>query len=491
MTEGKDTIPRRGVRYLIILTIIAGLATVGTTAPSAASTEDMKIALSLAQLLRSARTVISKNQNLINDANKGDKGLTGEAVLKLAIANYVKAKGKDPRSHDPHSRESRLLQAQMTSIREVMEDHQVTINRRGLGFKGFVPEYYGAGCLKCNGEPKGELDVTVYPKEGGRLDELGEVISITLYRSRFSIFVRLVVLSTVLLVMTIGSVTLLSWQFSRHVEATNEQSQLVTVVKTANSASKTFGDLKYWLTDLAVSLFMRSERKVREAQATLDGELVKLEPYAGEAVAVIRREVDALMNKALMAVDAYTDDERVIGNSLMAAGRAHIRAVDERLGELVNKLEAEAFAKSAITSRDAKNAVDISIIIVVGASVFGFGLTFLVLRSITVPLNNLVEAMSAITEGNLNIELPKPGHQAGGKGNPGPGQVPRTKPQPDPQVQSRQCADLRQRGQPAAAGQRWVRRRRPGTRGMGRHTARPSRDNAIEGIGVRVRWAHL
>ena len=49
-------------------------------------------------------------------------------------------------------------------------------------FRVLVPEYYGAGCLRCHGEPKGEIDVTGYPKEGGKLGDLAGAISITLYR---------------------------------------------------------------------------------------------------------------------------------------------------------------------------------------------------------------------------------------------------------------------------------------------------------------------
>ena len=49
-------------------------------------------------------------------------------------------------------------------------------------FRVLVPEYYSAGCLTCHGEPQGEIDVTGYPKEGGKLGELGGVISITLFR---------------------------------------------------------------------------------------------------------------------------------------------------------------------------------------------------------------------------------------------------------------------------------------------------------------------
>ena len=44
-----------------------------------------------------------------------------------------------------------------------------------------VPEYYAASCLSCHGGPKGEIDITGYPKEGGKEGELGGIISITLY----------------------------------------------------------------------------------------------------------------------------------------------------------------------------------------------------------------------------------------------------------------------------------------------------------------------
>ena len=44
-----------------------------------------------------------------------------------------------------------------------------------------VPEYYGAACLSCHGEPKGEIDITGYPKEGAKLGDLGGVISIAIF----------------------------------------------------------------------------------------------------------------------------------------------------------------------------------------------------------------------------------------------------------------------------------------------------------------------
>ena len=48
------------------------------------------------------------------------------------------------------------------------------------------------------------------------------------------------------------------------------------------------------------------------------------------------------MARAFEAVDAYTNDRRVIGNSLMAVARVHISAVDERLAQMVAKLRDQA-----------------------------------------------------------------------------------------------------------------------------------------------------
>lgn len=49
-------------------------------------------------------------------------------------------------------------------------------------FRMMMPEYYANSCLSCHGSPKGETDITGYPKEGGKEGDLGAVISITLFR---------------------------------------------------------------------------------------------------------------------------------------------------------------------------------------------------------------------------------------------------------------------------------------------------------------------
>ncbi|MBL4906923.1 MAG: hypothetical protein JKX94_05670, partial [Sneathiella sp.] len=60
-----------------------------------AAESNEEIALNLATLLRSARAVISDNQKLINDASKGDKGLSAEFVVAKAKENFMEATGKN------------------------------------------------------------------------------------------------------------------------------------------------------------------------------------------------------------------------------------------------------------------------------------------------------------------------------------------------------------------------------------------------------------
>lgn len=128
-------------RGLSLLLVASSILISGVTGLGAANdaTESRTVADSLAKMLQSARAVISKHQEDINDPKRGDKGLTAAVVLAEADANYKAATGIDPASYDPATRQGRMLKAQRDAIVEVINDNQAIINREGLGFKGFIP----------------------------------------------------------------------------------------------------------------------------------------------------------------------------------------------------------------------------------------------------------------------------------------------------------------------------------------------------------------
>ena len=100
---------KRGLAIALVLAVLA--APLGLSRVSAEDQSDQVIAGRLAEFLRSARTVISQYQELINDQAKSDKGLTGERVLAEATVIYQKQTGENPAAVDPGSKEGRLLRA--------------------------------------------------------------------------------------------------------------------------------------------------------------------------------------------------------------------------------------------------------------------------------------------------------------------------------------------------------------------------------------------
>ena len=175
--------------------------------------------------------------------------------------------------------------------------------------------------------------------------------------ARYSILLRLVLLSGVLLAFLLATNAFLSSRLARNATAISDGASAIQTLTLANAASTHFGELKYWLSDLSVSLLVRSERNAKTARAALDQELSALESIAPDRVAVIRTEVAGLFEQSMKAVDAYTNDQRVIGNSLVAKGQEHIRRVDEELGALVAEREAQAVATSEAAHAEAVRAV--------------------------------------------------------------------------------------------------------------------------------------
>ena len=209
----------------------------------------------LAKLLESGRAVIERNQSLIDDPHKGEKGFTPELFEQQVVAEFHVKTGIDlnalptaPVSLRIPPLAKELLPALMQASRDVIRDAQVVINQRGIGYKNFIPAtygsqasarfskaahvrlkqtaiqprnpknepdeyeasvlkwlsarpraeayvselteegrtlrvvmpiYYAKDCLACHGEPKGDLDISGYPKEGHREGDLAGAITVT------------------------------------------------------------------------------------------------------------------------------------------------------------------------------------------------------------------------------------------------------------------------------------------------------------------------
>jgi len=224
--------------------------------------------------------------------------------------------------------------------------------------------------------------------------------------SHVSIRARLIFLSVLWLVILAVSSALLIRELMRHSQSLAEQARLVSIVRTATTASKHFGDLKYWLTDLAITQLASSQENAAAAKVRLDQDLKAIAAVHSEGVAAIGREVDTLTDLARRAGEAFSGDDSAEGNALLAQARSRILNIDDEIDTIVAQVEQQALAGRDASAREAERVVELSIMGGMVALALALGLTALVVRSITVPLKRLEGSMAAITRGELDVRIP-------------------------------------------------------------------------------------
>ena len=151
----------------------------------------------LAAQMAAIKEVMDEHQEAINRPGVGFKGFVpavfgrlvnerldekvgDEARVKVtAPAELVRNRKARPDAWEAAAIEDALKSPEWPEGKVFAAEAEV---RGRPAYRVLVPEYYSAGCLTCHGGPKGEIDVTGYPKEGGALGDLGGVISVTLFR---------------------------------------------------------------------------------------------------------------------------------------------------------------------------------------------------------------------------------------------------------------------------------------------------------------------
>ena len=226
---------------------------------------------------------------------------------------------------------------------------------------------------------------------------------------RLTIRARLILLSGALLGVLVGTNLYLTRILANNSQAAARTSDLVDLIAVANDARIAFGEVRYWTADLAVSLLTASERNAAAARDRMNQRLDRLAVQNPQLVADVRTEFAQFEKSAADAVDAYTNDRRIVGNSLLAQARQHSVVVDQLLASLVTKLEDEArVARDRVVS-DAAEAARVSLLTVLAAVLAGALLTFFIVRSIAKPLSRLIGTIDRLGAGDLDVTIPKPG----------------------------------------------------------------------------------
>src|SRR3954447_18079302 len=89
---------------------------------------------------------------------------------------------------------------------------------------------------------------------------------------------RLVLLSGALLLVLIATNVYLSRKLADNTTGTIETANLLGAIERANNAQIAFGEMRYWMTDLAVSLLTLSETRAKAAEERTRRYLDELAP---------------------------------------------------------------------------------------------------------------------------------------------------------------------------------------------------------------------
>jgi signal transduction histidine kinase/HAMP domain-containing protein len=227
--------------------------------------------------------------------------------------------------------------------------------------------------------------------------------------ARLTIRTRLMLLTCAGLFVLIATNAYLTKKLAENSAGMVTAAELLKSIEEANSTQIAFGELRYWMTDLAVSQLTMAERNAAAARARVEQHLDQLQPWNPQRIATVRSELAQYEDLAGKAVEEYTEDRRVIGNSLLAQARQHSLVADQLIASIVQELTGAAIAARQRVVAEAERATGLSQFIVAAAVVIGSLLTFLVLRSIVVPLRRLTEAMAGLNAGDVDVPIPEAG----------------------------------------------------------------------------------
>jgi signal transduction histidine kinase/HAMP domain-containing protein len=223
---------------------------------------------------------------------------------------------------------------------------------------------------------------------------------------KLSIRTRLLFLSGILIAMIAGATYYLITKLDDNSRAVTRNAELAALIDIAQDVRNNFGQYRYWTTDLAVSLLRQSEVNAHAARERLFRRLDDLARRRPDLATVLQEQIGEFEKAAMQAVELYTDDKRVLGNTLLAQARQHSVVIDDRLSALVDDLNHEVVQGRDQVVADVTRTTRIAYFIVAVAIILGIATTLVVLRSILVPLRHVISAMDGITAGNLNTPIP-------------------------------------------------------------------------------------
>lgn len=146
----------------------------------------------LAKLVEESKKTVASYQASINIQGVKYKGLIPATFGTEAAARFQRWSGiylkqtapdqllRNPRNKADEFEAAALQKFAAPSYPRIGEKILSETVENGKAVRVLLPLFFGTACLSCHGGPKGERDISGYPKEGGKEGDLGGAISVKL-----------------------------------------------------------------------------------------------------------------------------------------------------------------------------------------------------------------------------------------------------------------------------------------------------------------------
>ena len=212
---------------------------------------------------------------------------------------------------------------------------------------------------------------------------------------------KIILLNGFVLLLLAGSLLYIFNELGKANTVILEQQASMKRLEQVRHASHTFSKLRYWITELAVSWQNEAEDNAMANKDKLYKILTGFHKSDAEIAAKIRPKVEAFTEKLLLSVDAYIDENRVLGNSLISEARGDALFVEKEINKLLTNADKnvnDAGEKVVETNLAIRN---VSLLLTFVAFTFGAVFSIIFSRSTAKRLQTLMVPMRAIAEGDL------------------------------------------------------------------------------------------
>ena len=177
---------------------------------------------------------------------------------------------------------------------------------------------------------------------------------------------KIILLNGLILLLLAGSLLYVFNELGKANDVILVQQDSMKRLEAVSTASSTFSQLRYWMTDLAVSWQNEAEDNAMAQKAKLDKILASFKKSDPKLVAKIQPKVEKFTERLMSSVDAYIDENRVLGNSMVSDGRSEAMIIDGELNKLLNKakISVNEAGKRVVDSNAAIRSVSLVLIVV-------------------------------------------------------------------------------------------------------------------------------